>query len=98
MNVLIRQATIADPRSVWNGQQADILIENGRIVQIGTGIETGNHKIIEEPNLVASPGFTDVFSHFGDPGLEFKEPWKPAQRQQKQGAIPGYWLCPIPNR
>jgi dihydroorotase len=73
MNVLIRQATIADPRSVWNGQQADILIENGRIVQIGTGIETGNHQIIEEPNLVASPGFTDVFSHFGDPGLEFKE-------------------------
>jgi dihydroorotase len=85
MNVLIRQATIADPRSVWNGQQADILIENGRIVQIGTGIETGNHKVIEEPNLVASPGFTDVFSHFGDPGLEFKETLETGAEAAKAG-------------
>jgi len=94
MNVLIRQATIADPRSVWNGQQADILIENGRIVQIGPGIEPGNHKMIEEPNLVASPGFTDVFSHFGDPGLEFKETLETGAEAAKAGGFTRVFAMP----
>lgn len=73
MNVLIRQATIADPRSEHNGQQVDILIKNGRIAQIGTSIKTEAERIVDGEHLVASPGFTDIFSQFGDPGLEHKE-------------------------
>lgn len=73
MNVLIRQATIADPRSEHNGQQADILIADGRIVQVGPGLDAGDLQVVEAGDLVASPGFTDIFSQFGDPGLEHKE-------------------------
>jgi dihydroorotase len=94
MNVLIRQATIADPRSHWNGQQADILIENGRISQIGQSIEAGNSKIISEPNLVVSPGFTDIFSHFGDPGLEFKETLETGAEAAKAGGYARVMVLP----
>lgn len=94
MNVIIRQATIADPRSLWNGQQADILIEKGRIVQIGPGIEAGNNKIIEESNLVVSPGFTDIFSHFGDPGLEFKETLETGAEAAKAGGYTRVFAIP----
>ncbi len=94
MNVLIRQATITDTRSEWNGQQADILIENGRIVQIQPGIEPGSHPIIEAPNLFASPGFTDVFSHFGDPGLEFKETLESGAEAAKAGGYTRVFAMP----
>lgn len=94
MNVLIRQATIADPRSAWNGKQADIFIENSRIVQIGTGIEAKTGNIIEEPNLVVSPGFTDIFSHFGDPGLEFKETLETGAEAAKAGGYTRVFAMP----
>lgn len=94
MNVLIRQATIADPRSAWNGKQADIFIENSRIAQIGTGIEAETENIIEAPNLVVSPGFTDIFSHFGDPGLEFKETLETGAEAAKAGGYTRVFAMP----
>ncbi|HSC53022.1 MAG TPA: dihydroorotase [Phnomibacter sp.] len=71
--LLLRQVTIADPRSTQHGQQVDILIEEGKISAIG---ELGNAKAqhtVEATGLFVSPGFTDIFSHFCDPGIEYKE-------------------------
>jgi dihydroorotase len=73
MSTLIRQATIADPRSPLNGQKVDIFIKNGVIEQIAPTIETEAAETIAGDNLIVTPGFTDIFSHFCDPGLEHKE-------------------------
>lgn len=75
MKILIRQALITDPGSSFNGSTQDIFIDNGIIVSIGANLapEGGDIKVVEAKGLVASPGWTDLFSHFCDPGLEFRE-------------------------
>lgn len=73
MSTLIRQTTIADPRSPLNGQKVDIFIKNSVIEQIAPTIETEAAATIAGDNLIVTPGFTDIFSHFCDPGLEYKE-------------------------
>lgn len=73
MTILIRQATIVDPSSPYNGTIQDLLIKNGIIVQIGNIKATGNEEVINSPNLHVSPGWVDIFSHFNDPGQEYKE-------------------------
>jgi dihydroorotase len=73
MALLLRQVTIADPRSDLNGKTTDILIENGSIAAIGDLTAPAGCRVVEGSGLQLSPGFTDIFSHFCDPGLEYKE-------------------------
>ncbi|HSR40143.1 MAG TPA: dihydroorotase, partial [Phnomibacter sp.] len=73
MALLLRQVTIADPRSDLNGKTTDILIENGSIAAIGDLTAPAGCRVVEGSGLLVSPGFTDIFSHFCDPGLEYKE-------------------------
>lgn len=73
MKILIKQAVIIDPSSPFNGGSADIFIENGIIKQIAHSIETGADTVIAQPGLHVSPGWTDPFANFADPGYEFKE-------------------------
>jgi dihydroorotase len=72
MDILIRRATVIDPSSPFHQQATDILIQNGFITAIGT---TGKDAdvTIDIPGLFVSPGWVDIFSHFCDPGLEFRE-------------------------
>lgn len=73
MKILIRQAILADPASLKNGQVTDILVSDGIISRIARGLNEAADEIIEGEALVAAPGFTDIFSHFTDPGFEHRE-------------------------
>ena len=73
MKVLIKQAQIIDPLSPANGTKQDILIDNGVIKEIQSTSTEQADKIIDATGLIASPGWVDIFSDFGDPGYEFKE-------------------------
>ncbi len=73
MTLLFKQATILDSQSPYHLQQKDVLIENGLIAKIETLLPNTADRIIDTPNLYLSTGFTDIFSHFNDPGLEHKE-------------------------
>lgn len=73
MNILIKQATVVDPSSPFNGQLADIFIANGMITKIGKSITDKADKEIAAEGLCVSPGWVDVFANFADPGYEFKE-------------------------
>lgn len=72
MNILLRQVRIIDPSSPFHQQQADILIQNGIITEIGQLSERADREI-NIPNLHVSTGWLDVFSHFCDPGFEYRE-------------------------
>lgn len=72
MNILLRQVKIIDPSSPFHQQTADILMENGIIKEIGT-INSSRSQQLSIPGLHVSPGWLDIFSHFCDPGFEFKE-------------------------
>lgn len=73
MNILIKQANVVDRSSPFNGQSADIFIENGIITRIGKSISEKADKEISAQGLAVSPGWVDVFANFADPGYEFKE-------------------------
>ena len=74
MSILIKSAKIFDANSKFNGKILDILIINGKIVEIGKRIsESKSKKIINEKNLCISVGWLDTSVCFGEPGLEERE-------------------------
>jgi dihydroorotase len=95
MKILIKQALVLDPSSSFNGQIADIFIENGIIKKIGKKLSAQIDKEIEIPGLHVSPGWMDVFSNFADPGYEYKEN---LESGSKAAAAGGYTdVMVIPN-
>jgi dihydroorotase len=74
MNVLIKSATIVDPKSDFHNQILDILIEKGLISQIGNHLKNPkNYKEITLDNLHISQGWFDSSVSFGEPGYEERE-------------------------
>jgi dihydroorotase len=73
MKVLIRQTTIVHAASPFNGLQKDIFIEDGVIQQISDAIQQPADIVIDQPNLHTSIGWMDVYSHFCNPGYEYRE-------------------------
>ncbi|WP_335975783.1 dihydroorotase [Gaetbulibacter jejuensis] len=74
MNVLLKSATIVDPKSDFHNQTVDILIEKGVISQISKRISNPkNYKEIKLDNLHVSKGWFDSSVSFGEPGYEERE-------------------------
>ena len=71
--LLIRNATIVDPKSRHNGKERDVLIRNGVIESIKAKITATKVKEIDVKGACLSPGWLDVGVHSGDPGFEHRE-------------------------
>jgi dihydroorotase len=94
MTLLFKQATILDSLSPYHLQQKDVLIENGTIAKIETHLPNTADQIIDEPNLYLSTGFTDVFSHFNDPGYEHKESLETGSKAALKGGYTHVMVIP----
>ncbi len=73
MVILLKKATIIDPRSKFHGKKQDILIEKGIITKIASNITSKKAKIIDDKHLHVSPGWVDIGVHTGEPGLEHRD-------------------------
>ncbi len=74
MDLLIKSATIIDSVSSWNGKIADILIEEGRITQMGAKLQVADAvPVFTAENLHVSMGWMDMQVNFNDPGLDHRE-------------------------
>ncbi|NND24527.1 MAG: dihydroorotase [Flavobacteriaceae bacterium] len=74
MNVLIKSATIIDPKSDFNNKTQDILVEKGIITKMASRISNPkNYKQIKLDNLHISQGWFDSSVSFGEPGYEERE-------------------------
>lgn len=73
MKVLLRQVLINDPRSSFAGSVQDMIVDNGKILQIGNGLDAGDAAVYHHPGWQVMPGFADIFAHFNDPGMEYRE-------------------------
>lgn len=72
-SILLRNANIVDP-SIGVDTEADILLVDGRIERIGTGLAApGNARIVDLGGNLVAPGFFDMHVHFREPGFEHKE-------------------------
>ena len=88
MNILIKSATIIDPKSEFHNATQDILIENGKILKISKSIKnTKKHEEVKLKNLHISQGWFDSSVSFGEPGFEERETIK---NGLKAAAISGF--------
>ncbi len=97
MKLLIKQARVIDPHSPFNGQLADIFIENGIITQLSNAIAAKADKEINIEGLHVSPGWVDVFANFADPGYEFKETLETGAAAAAAGGYTDVFVLPNTN-
>ncbi|MCK5400220.1 MAG: dihydroorotase [Flavobacteriaceae bacterium] len=74
MNVLIKSATIIDPKSDFHNKKVDVLVEKGIISNIANRIKNSKkYNEIHLDNLHISQGWFDSSVSFGEPGFEERE-------------------------
>ena len=72
MRLLIKGARCVDPQ-VGLDAVVDVLIEDGRIAELGEGLQAEGAQVLDADGMVCMPGFFDMHVHFRDPGQEYKE-------------------------
>ncbi len=91
MNYLLKNAMVFHNCAI---SKKDILICDGQIVSVGTGL-TADCDVIDLNNCFIFPGFIDVHVHLREPGFSYKETIKTGSLA---GAHGGYTdICSMPN-
>lgn len=65
--ILIRGATLAD------GNHSDILVRDGVVAALGSGLSAAGASVIDASGLLALPGLVDLHTHLREPGFEQSE-------------------------
>lgn len=94
MNVLLRAVKIVDRASPLNGQVKDMLLQEGRIVRIGDGLEAAGAEIREGAGWCVSPGWVDMRVASRDPGYEHEEDLDSVRRAAARGGFTEIMLLP----
>lgn len=94
MKVLLKQVTITDQLSPHNGKIKDILIDNGIISKIEDVINEVIEETIHQKDICVSTGWVDTFSHFNDPGFEYKETLETGANAAASGGYTHVFVIP----
>lgn len=72
--ILIKNGRVIDPTNKIDAV-LDILVENGKIIEIGKELRTPNSaiRIIDASGKIVVPGLIDMHVHLREPGYEYKE-------------------------
>jgi len=97
MKVLLKQATIVDSSSPFNGQTKDIFIADGIIKLIADSINDKADQVIQQDGLSVSIGWMDIFSHFCDPGFEYRETLESGAKAAAAGGFTDVIVLPNTN-
>lgn len=92
MQVLIRGGRVIDPGNL-DGIM-DILIENGKIIEIGSKLEAGD-SVIHAAGKIVTPGLIDMHVHLREPGHEYKETIETGCQAAIHGGLTA--VCAMPN-
>ena len=87
MKFLFKNTTIIDTNSKHNGKTTDVLIEDGKIVEIKKKIDAKDAEIIQYKGLCLSPGWVDVGTQICDPGFEHREDLETASAAAAAGGF-----------
>ena len=72
MSLLIRGGRVVDP-SQGLDEVLDLLLEDGKVAEIGSAVDGGSAEILAADGMVVTPGLIDVHVHLREPGQEYKE-------------------------
>ncbi|MBN1126112.1 MAG: dihydroorotase [Sedimentisphaerales bacterium] len=71
-DILIRGGRVIDPANGVD-KQADVLVADGQMVQIGSSISVPAQTVIDATDKLVVPGLIDLHVHFREPGDEEEE-------------------------
>ena len=90
--MIIRNGQVVLRNSV---EQADILVENGKIVKIAKNIPANGDREINAEGKHIFPGLIDMHVHLRDPGYEYKEDIESGAKAAVKGGFTQ--ICCMPN-
>ena len=93
MKILIQSPQILDSNSPFHRKEKNILINNGRIDQIGDKNYSAD-KVIKAEGMILSTGWFDLGTFVGDPGLEHREDLTSAARAAAAGGFTEIAMLP----
>ncbi len=79
------------------GNAADILIDGGRIVEIGQNLSAPGAEIYNAEGKYVSPGLIDMHVHLRDPGFEYKEDIESGTKAAQKGGFTAVACMPNTN-
>ncbi len=94
MALLIKGGRVIDPAQNLD-READLLIVDGRVAAIESGLSAGGHEVLDARDRVVCPGFIDVHVHLREPGQEYKETIATGTRSAAAGGFAH--VCCMPN-
>ncbi|HOQ00705.1 MAG TPA: dihydroorotase [Acetivibrio clariflavus] len=96
MRTLIKGGRVVDAKSKIN-DCLDILIENGKIAEIGKDLDFVSGDIIYAEGKYVIPGLVDAHCHLRDPGFEYKEDIETGTRSAAKGGFTSIACMPNTN-
>lgn len=94
MKILIQGGTIIDP-SQGVEDVADLLVEDGRVSEIGKELSAEGAELFDAGGLMVTPGFIDLHVHLREPGEEYKETIASGVKAAVAGGFTS--VCAMPN-
>ena len=94
MALLLKGGRVVDP-AVGLDAVCDIVIRDGRIVEIGQDLTIPKGITVECAEKVIVPGLVDVHTHLREPGYEYKEDVVSGTRAAAHGGFTA--VCAMPN-
>lgn len=79
---------------IEGGEAADLIVESGRISEIGTGLSRAGATRIDADGLVALPGLVDLHTHLREPGYEASETILTGTRAAAAGGFTAVFAMP----
>ena len=83
---IIKNAKIIDPSENLN-QVSDLLINDGKIIQISKNIDIDNLETIDLNKKILTPGLIDLHVHYRDPGETYKENIESGSKSSAKGGF-----------
>ena len=94
MRLVIKNGRVINPATKFDGI-ADVLIEDGRIKEIGANLEAADASVYDAAGKIVTPGLIDLHVHFREPGQEAKEDFESGSKAAAAGGFTT--VCTMPN-
>ena len=96
MKILIQSATLVNPKSPFHAKKKNVLIQDGRITEIGDK-KLAADKVIDATGMILSAGWFDLGTYVGDPGYEQREDVASVMKAAAAGGFTELALLPNTN-
>ncbi len=92
--LIIKNGHVVDPSSKIDGVM-DILIEEGKIVNVAKGIKKEDSQVLDASGKAVIPGLIDMHTHLREPGREDEETIRTGSRAAAKGGFSS--ICCMAN-